>query len=79
MTAIVLTGPEWLVEMFDGNINSTNTAKIEVLRTADNVPYIGKEILTDPTYQDGLNTIVNGKEVWKWLEEIEIEIEEGTE
>ena len=74
MIVTVLTGPEWLAEMKQPATNSSNTAKIEVLRTANNVPYIGVEILSDPVYQEDLNQVANGKTIREWLTEIQIEI-----
>jgi hypothetical protein len=74
MIVEVLTGHEWLAEMFDGAVNSTGTAKIEVMRTPDNVPYIGKNILIDPTYAEDLEQVINGKKLRDWFEVIEIEI-----
>ena len=76
MIAQVLTGPEWLSEMFDGAVNSTGTAMIKVLRTPDNVPYIGKNILIDQTYAEDLEQVINGKKLKDWFEVIEIALPE---
>ena len=78
MTATLLTGPIWLAEMFDGSVNSSNTAKIEV-RWIEGLPYIAPEVLTDPTYTDALETEVQGKTVAEWLELVVVELPDNIE
>lgn len=75
MTVEVVTGPQWLADQFDGAVNSTNTAKIEV-RYINGIPIISKNVLTDPTYAENMLQIVNGKPMADWLEPIEIEVPE---
>jgi len=78
MNMQVLTGPEWLAEMFDGTVNTTSTAKIEVRRTAENTPFIGLGIKTDPAYAEDMLLEVNGKTVGEWLTEITVKLNEET-
>ena len=74
----VLTGPEWLAEQFDGTVNSKRTAKIEVRRTIENVPFIGLGILTDPAYAEDMLMEINGKTVGEWLTEITVNLNTET-
>lgn len=73
MIVEVLTGPQWLADHFDGRINSINTAKMEV-RYINGTPVIGKQLLTDPTYQDDLDQEINGQKVRDYLTLINIDI-----
>jgi hypothetical protein len=46
----VLTGPEWLFEMFNGIKNPKGTAMIQPARDAKNRPIIGHSVLNDPDW-----------------------------
>ena len=56
-TRTVLTGPEWLASMLDGIEIGQN--KIQVIRDANNLPIIGKQVLDDPVW-DALRYIPSG-------------------
>lgn len=66
-TRTCLTGPEWLMEMFDGAKNGNNMLK--PTRDANGLPIIGKQVLDDPTW-DRFGNLPNGKRVRDYLEEI---------
>lgn len=44
----VYTGPAWLIPMFDGLMRDNN--KIEVMYTAEGVPFIDASVLADTRY-----------------------------
>lgn len=67
-TRTVLTGPEWLFELYNGYVNKLGTAKIQPIIDPDGKPIIGKSILSDPDWD--LTIDVNGRPVSDWLEEI---------
>ena len=46
----VLTGPQWLFEMFNGLKNPKGTAEIRPVIDADGEPIIGMEVLDDTTW-----------------------------
>jgi len=78
MNIQVLTGPEWLAEQFDGTVNTKFTAKIEVRRTIENVPFVGLGIKTDPADAEDMQMEINGKTVAEWLTEITVNLNPET-
>jgi hypothetical protein len=70
----VLSLPEWLVNHVNNMTNSKNTAKIEIVRDSNNVPYIDYSTLNDSEWN--FNVMVTSPEGQKkyiknWLVEIE--------
>ncbi|MCR9252300.1 MAG: hypothetical protein NXI20_17880 [bacterium] len=69
----VLTGPDWLIPLFDGSTNDTGTAEIKVSFDADGKPIISKNIISDSTWNTEQLVPSPEGEVRKlkdWLEEI---------
>lgn len=69
---VVLTGPEWMVDLFDGFSTADNKALIQVTRDADNRPIISANVITDTTWDiipDNLTNPETGetKRVREWL------------
>ena len=75
-TIRVFTGPEWLMQMFNGHQNEEGTARIEIVRDANGLPIIGTTVAIDPNWN--MQLVVNGKPLIEWLTEIPYTYENET-
>lgn len=66
----VLTGPQWLADMLNGQLSPDGTAKIEVGTDANGLPIVSANILQVPEWAGFGQTIINGKPLIEWLTEI---------
>ena len=66
----VLTGPEWLVSMVDGQYSPNGLSRIDVGRDAYGRPVVGASIMNNPDWQGFGSQIINGKPMEEWWEVI---------